>query len=537
MFLLVIVIVGKKDPLANLHSNLSPKYIGFVTPTSNSDNSGSEEHTRKTRRRHNISSNITAAADTSLIKDPSEFADDDMAGQMFVVNDSTSVGYVRRIPKEINDSPDRKNGRKKDFVSPIDKLLKKNGSTADSDQLPEVCSEKNMVYNEDDTSNNNDGKWSDCKSHAEPDSVNNDNAIKEGAVSRVEEGRIESVVNHTKLNESVNETEIREMHDKEVDVNVKCYLENPKKYPDNANLVDTADQIEESPENGTNVENGYSPNMDVNIEPTGKAIHNDAIRMLETQYVDLEQVGEHESNINNEILHNDGNTGEGGQNFKLPIEVSPYNENNENIEKTVKATDQYNSFVDITDKSEHKIDDKIDLDGAETESNTEFVADAPSAKSPSAVSMDSAKGSSIINEGSWMTFSTGDLFWGQIYNYCYWPCMVCPDPDGKSISTKENNISGDQHVMVHVRFFADNARRNWVKRENLMPFTTLEQYQERLDECRDKYGSKSAKFKTFVPKKKQVTTWYEAINEANMVAEVPYEERLEKFYEIFDKSK
>ncbi|TMW41095.1 hypothetical protein DOY81_013825, partial [Sarcophaga bullata] len=183
-----------------------------------------------------------------------------------------------------------------------------------------------------------------------------------------------------------------------------------------------------------------------------------------------------------------------------------------------------------------KILTKMETESIETESNNDYAAvDATdTANSPSTISMDSAKGSSLVNETPWMSFSTGDLYWGQIYTYCYWPCMVCPDPNGKTITTEER--TGDHHILVHVRFFADNGRRNWVKRENLLPYVGVESYQERIEEVREKYGVKSTKYRQHVPSKAKEKIWYEAVNEANIVADVPYSERLEKFYEIFEKS-
>ncbi|XP_073818956.1 nuclear receptor binding SET domain protein [Musca autumnalis] len=543
----------RKDPLANLHSNLSPKYIGFVTSTSNLDSS-TEDRSRKTRRRHNISTNAT---DSSLTKDTSDMGDD-VNGKIFGSHD-TSLGFVRRVTREPTDSPERRNNKRKEFVSPIDKLLRKNGSMVEDDKLPEDnCGDKNKLSKETSIKQGKDATadeefLSNNLSNFETSEKENttDYEVCQGILGKNIENSADVETNNniveqltktensclSKENKNDNitpaELERKEENDPDKEIISAEYAEkeSPVESPDTSEIVRKKDRDKimdvdsenlSDEESEANLLNCNAPNMEREKEYIDLDVGENCDTTSKTDMINITPV------IPNEI---DENANEKHLSSTLVSEIKQTNV----IEK-VSNTEHPNEET-ITENSDNKTDDTRDLAyGEEAEGNTEFVHGS-SAKSPSTISMDSAKGSSILNEGSWVSFSTGDLFWGQIYNYCYWPCMVCPDPDGKTITAKENNASSDQHVMVHVRFFADNARRNWVKRDNLMPFTTLEQYQERLDECRQKFGSKSAKFKQFVPKKNQVQVWYEAVNEANMVAAVPYEERLEKFYEIFDRSK
>uniref|UniRef100_A0A1A9WY31 Histone-lysine N-methyltransferase n=1 Tax=Glossina brevipalpis TaxID=37001 RepID=A0A1A9WY31_9MUSC len=169
--------------------------------------------------------------------------------------------------------------------------------------------------------------------------------------------------------------------------------------------------------------------------------------------------------------------------------------------------------------------------------NEDVIGVMALAKSPSAFSTDSAKGSSITNEGSWLTFNVGDLFWGKIYNFCFWPCMACNDPDSENLVKDEVSRSGERSTLIHVRFFADNGRRNWVRRENLIPFISLENYMEHVEDAKEKYGKKSLRVKVFLPSKRKETLWHQAINEAQSVAETPYADRLKKFHQIFERSK
>ncbi|KAH8313865.1 hypothetical protein KR067_012960, partial [Drosophila pandora] len=163
-----------------------------------------------------------------------------------------------------------------------------------------------------------------------------------------------------------------------------------------------------------------------------------------------------------------------------------------------------------------------------------------SMKSPSSVSIDSAKGLSIVTDPGWPTYQVGDLFWGKVFSYCFWPCMVCPDPFGQIVGNMPSHPQRSSvdtatvPIQVHVRFFADNGRRNWIKPENLLPFAGLPAFEELREEARIKHGPKSAKYRQMNPKRAKLTIWMQAIEEAQVVTELPYSERLEKFYQIYE---
>jgi len=165
---------------------------------------------------------------------------------------------------------------------------------------------------------------------------------------------------------------------------------------------------------------------------------------------------------------------------------------------------------------------------------------ATSIKSPSSVSIDSAKGLSIVTDPGWPTYQVGDLFWGKVFSYCFWPCMVCPDPIGQIVGNMPSHPQRSSldnatvPIQVHVRFFADNGRRNWIKPENLLTFAGLKAFEEQREEVRVKNGPKSAKYRQMVPKRTKVVIWRQAIDEAQLVSQVPYSDRLEKFYQIYE---
>lgn len=184
---------------------------------------------------------------------------------------------------------------------------------------------------------------------------------------------------------------------------------------------------------------------------------------------------------------------------------------------------------------------EMDLIKSPTDNNSE-----QSMKSPSSISIDSAKGSSIVTDPGWTTYQVGDLYWGKLFTYCYWPCMVCPDEFGQIVGNnpqqhpqrKSTDSAQGQTVpiQVHVRFFADNGRHNWIKSENLMPFAGLKAFEEMREEVRTKHGSKSVKYRQMMAKQNKVMVWRQAIDEAVEVAQMPYDQRLKKFFEIHEKA-
>ncbi|CAD6994051.1 unnamed protein product [Ceratitis capitata] len=430
----------KRNMLTNLYSDLSPNYIGFRTPqasavASNASMSDDGLRTRSARYRKLLmysASPERGASNSGLLTDASK----------------ALLGCVRRTRSPVVTPSPTKLSARKQFESPIEKLLVRNGSIGLND-----ISKENIVKNLalSPKPNLNIGN-SECE-------------IDQEAISQTEIFGSTSPNGLLKINEKQNNV---------------------------AGGIEDRDEEEETQSS----EKIKSEDM------------NDAYEDLDTN-VTLPK----ESDVNSYLavkIENEsfGNITEGNS------------ENTETLLGSGDAVEPYN------------------LEGVESgESMILSNAVGLSAKSPSAVSLDSAKGSSIVTGMTWMSFTTGDLFWGQIYTYCYWPCIVSPDPDGKTITTERNARNGEENVLVHVRFFADSGRRNWVKRENLIPYTDLENYKQQMREIRKKYGKNSLKYKLLLPKPNKVMIWREAIKEANKVAEVIYEDRLTKFFEIYEHKK
>lgn len=133
------------------------------------------------------------------------------------------------------------------------------------------------------------------------------------------------------------------------------------------------------------------------------------------------------------------------------------------------------------------------------------------------------------NEWNIVGVNNGDILWAQIYNYCYWPCMVHPDPDTNVYIKDDKNRFGQHYTAVHVRFLADRGSRNWVKWSNIMPFRGYENYIEILEEIKRIHGIHSAKFKSYIPVKYKQRIWFLAISEAEFLSNFNFSDRFAHF--------
>ncbi|XP_054726099.1 nuclear receptor binding SET domain protein isoform X2 [Anastrepha obliqua] len=460
----------KRDLLANLHSDLSPKYIGFRTPPScstmvgNGSESDGSLQTRSARRRK---LQVSTASPELVDSDSEVLADTSTA----------LLGCVRRAHNEaLTPSPNSSSARKK-FESPIDKLLARNGSVVVDD-----ISKEKIVKNLDESLKS---KLTTVKNECELETKEEFDEFQCGIfrannLTDVEENRniCQTIVLGTEQNK---ESPVKETSQLVSDVKSEIVY-------DVQNEVGTT-AAAQTKEISSKEKEGYSKIPDEQ-EHSGE---NFVVNPLVAVKIEIDSI-ENTAEGNSESLENPNGSGE--------------------------ANLQY--------------------DGESGDSGVSLLlreAVGLSANSPSAFSLDSAKGSSVVTGMDWMSFTTGDLFWGQIFAFCYWPCIVCPDPDGKTITTDRNERTDEEFVLVHVRFFADSGRRNWVKRDNLIPYTDLENYKQQMREIRRKYGKDSQQYKLLLPKSDKVLIWREAIKEANKVAEILHEDRLKKLFEMYEQKK
>ncbi|XP_044575684.1 histone-lysine N-methyltransferase NSD2 isoform X1 [Cotesia glomerata] len=154
----------------------------------------------------------------------------------------------------------------------------------------------------------------------------------------------------------------------------------------------------------------------------------------------------------------------------------------------------------------------------------------------SVVSLETLEASEeILMKKSWWKkpddtlWKPGQLAWAQVSTFPYWPCVITLDPDlnrfvkwrafGKSVSN-----------MIHVQYFGDKGRHNWVAEASLMPFLGLASFKKLVqewyalpDSVRKKDLKKTAGYrvKPYISAK-----WSIAVQEAEPLLAMELEERL-----------
>ncbi|XP_044753544.1 uncharacterized protein LOC123312969 [Coccinella septempunctata] len=120
-------------------------------------------------------------------------------------------------------------------------------------------------------------------------------------------------------------------------------------------------------------------------------------------------------------------------------------------------------------------------------------------------------------------FKVGDLVWGKIGNYPYWPGLVVEDPetsDFKKIRLLRTT------PYYHVRFFGDKGKRAWTL--HCIPFETADD----LDVLREQSRAEGAQSSDFVVRASHKEKWRRAVKEAETVKNEPVEKKLGFFDRI-----
>lgn len=145
-------------------------------------------------------------------------------------------------------------------------------------------------------------------------------------------------------------------------------------------------------------------------------------------------------------------------------------------------------------------------------------------------------------------FKVGQLVWGRLSNYPYWPCLVCRDPQGifyrkrKTVHSLTSFSHGSLTVFlvsekgsrpiyqIHVRFFGPKGLRSWIMPGDCIVFKG----DETSEELRNGKKTSSSKSKTVSGKLKGQLDI--AIADALLVERNPVlETRIGTFQAIIDK--
>ncbi|XP_011300581.1 histone-lysine N-methyltransferase NSD2 [Fopius arisanus] len=123
--------------------------------------------------------------------------------------------------------------------------------------------------------------------------------------------------------------------------------------------------------------------------------------------------------------------------------------------------------------------------------------------------------------GRW---AVGQLAWAHVSNYPYWPCIVSDDPV-EDTHLKQKPRGQRIMKMVHVTYFGDNGRHNWVNESALMEFKGLDDFNA-LAAGLLKGRKKTTKFNSgFLVKTVIKNKWDTAVTEAEVLLPLPMEER------------
>ncbi|XP_055848792.1 nuclear receptor binding SET domain protein isoform X2 [Episyrphus balteatus] len=541
----------RKNPLENLQSNLSPKYIGFSTPTS----------TDKRRSRYRTT----------------KLNDSDGPSSYFQSSHSL-IGCVRRttVNGRLNSpksSPEVSTRRGDLFESPIEKLLRKNGAMKSLPNSPNMGQTSTPDFTEEIGSN----KKKNCvvrleqMSHDMVPFGNNSTVNVEEEVGRdfidltgdheervmgdedeilvltAVHDKVTDSVAEAANTESIHEVEKDDIASKAMDEDIvmeenepneefqiikespavptsipekETVKQMPKLTVEVDDVINTQEEeSESSPKDETRNDSAQKEHIVVVVEDKAPASE-DPIEEL------LPSSDDHEIIPPTDDLPTIIDAEEDNQTINIPHETNKQDTLSESSSNQKDITEAININTELEDNNNEQLLD----------SNTKFHSeDMLSLKSPSTYSVDSAKGSSLDNDLNWVSIETGDLFWGQIFQFSYWPCIVCPDPEGKTITINENRDQS-QHVMIHVRFFADNGRRSWVKRDNLVAFNGLDAYKRKQKEIEEKYGKRHPKSKVFAIGKR-TKLWQQAIREADLIETIAIEERMDMFNKLLEEVK
>ncbi|XP_020293467.1 histone-lysine N-methyltransferase NSD2 isoform X2 [Pseudomyrmex gracilis] len=122
----------------------------------------------------------------------------------------------------------------------------------------------------------------------------------------------------------------------------------------------------------------------------------------------------------------------------------------------------------------------------------------------------------------------GQLAWARVGNFPFWPCVVTLDPE--TMTYHKFRVSSRSSVLlVHVQYFGDKERHNWVTKNCMMEFTSIEDFMNLSKMLTPEMKKKDPKYAAALVVRKAKKKWNEAVKEALEVQQLTLEERNERF--------
>lgn len=230
----------------------------------------------------------------------------------------------------------------------------------------------------------------------------------------------------------------------------------------------------------------------------------------------------------------------------LPRELSDPSSSVEILHEEIipaNESDTFSEVIPIMDPNASLVGiDKIqiiDLDASFGESTGSAAISAPVAEEvdppkspekspePDIVELPAPEAASVTaTTESSLEFTPGQMLWGAFNSKtAHWPCMISPDPEDNLIKKLVLN-----KTMVHVKFFADNGRRAWIRECYVLPYSTVDEYKSLVDT-----QFKSLRHKVAAAMRREL--WLEAIRQADDTQNKPIEAREQRYQELLDEER
>ncbi|XP_034232621.1 histone-lysine N-methyltransferase NSD2 isoform X2 [Thrips palmi] len=142
--------------------------------------------------------------------------------------------------------------------------------------------------------------------------------------------------------------------------------------------------------------------------------------------------------------------------------------------------------------------------------------------------------SEAVDGGPVVKYEPGDLLWGRLGHYPFWPCIIIHDPVEPIFYKKD----GRGRLTYHVLFYGDNGKRSWVASTLVLQFLGLQDFERQAAAVTSDMKKKDPKFYPgFVIKPFLKAKWNIAVREAEDVMTLTRDERMDAFLETMPQRK
>ncbi|XP_066598630.1 histone-lysine N-methyltransferase NSD2 [Prorops nasuta] len=121
----------------------------------------------------------------------------------------------------------------------------------------------------------------------------------------------------------------------------------------------------------------------------------------------------------------------------------------------------------------------------------------------------------------------GQVAWARMGNYPFWPCIVTNDPV-LQIHSRIKTKGFIRFMEIHVHFFGDNGRHNWISAcpTSVLNFTTLGDFRTLAKTLTAEHKKRDPKYASaFIVKPGLKEKWNEAVYEATHANSLSIEKR------------